>query len=372
MTALEQYARLEAGARYYDGQSAVPQNVMISFGERTLVILSFDNQVNAHWPLASLRALESADQTTFQLVPHHDSDERVVLNDPEMMAAIRAVCPDLTKRSVDRKGVRKAVFWGAGAIGSVLLMVFVIVPALAGQLALLIPPERERQMGDAVAKQVQSFLGVAGDDAYCTSPEGLAAVETMRERLASEVDLPYPLRVDILNHDLVNAFALPGGRVILFRGLIKEAETPEEVAGVLAHEIGHVVHRDPTVGALRAAGSAGIIGLMLGDVFGAAVVVAATEAVINASYQREFETRADETAYRLLADAGLPSGPFAGFFARMAEEHGSNETFLRYLASHPELDGRAARAAAADMIGDGGFKPVLSDRDWVAMQEICD
>ncbi|MEM6906313.1 MAG: M48 family metallopeptidase, partial [Pseudomonadota bacterium] len=163
-----------------------------------------------------------------------------------------------------------------------------------------------------------------------------------------------------------------GGRVILFRGLIEEAETPEDVAGVLAHEIGHVAYRDPTVGALRAAGTAGILGLMLGDVFGGAVIVAAADAVINARYQQDVETRADETAYRLLTEAGLPTGPFADFFARLAEEHGERPGFMRYFASHPELAGRAERAAAADQIGDGEYRPVLTDRDWLALRAICD
>lgn len=372
MTALDQYARLEAAARYYDGVSAEPQSVIVSFGERTLVIMNFSNHVNAHWPLASLRALESSDRATYQLVPHRDSDERIVLNDPEMMAAIRTVCPDLMKREIDRRGLRRALVWAGGAVAAVLLMVFVIIPQLAGQLAYLIPPERERQMGDAVAKQVVSFLGVSGEEPFCTTPDGLAAVETMRQRLAAEIELPYPLRVDVLDHPLVNAFALPGGRIILFRGLIDEADTPEEVAGVLAHEIGHIVSRDPTVGALRAAGTAGILGLLLGDVFGGAIVIAVTEAAINARYQRDVEQRADETAYRLLANAGLPTTPFAGFFARMGEEHGDAEGLLAYLASHPQLSDRAERAEAADRIGSNRFEPVVSDRDWVAMREMCE
>ncbi|MEM8697803.1 MAG: M48 family metallopeptidase [Pseudomonadota bacterium] len=371
MTALQQYARLEAEARYFDGRSSNPSNVVVSFGERTLVIHGFSSGINAHWPLASLRALESADRTTYQLVPHRESDERLVISDPEMMAAIRAVCPDLMRREVDGKGLRRAAIWGGGAIGAVLLMVFVVVPALAGQLALLIPPEREQQLGDAVAKQVQSFMDLTGDDAYCAEPEGRAALDEMTERVMQETELPYPLRVDVLNHDLVNAFAMPGGRVVLFRGLIEEANSPEQVAGVLAHEIAHVIHRDPTVGVLRAAGTAGIVGLFLGDIFGGAIIVAMTEAVINASYQREAEQRADETAYRMLADAGLPSAPFANFFQRLAEEHGDVEGVLKYLASHPELSGRAQRAAAADQIGTGSYVPVLDDRNWVALREIC-
>ncbi|MEM7236552.1 MAG: M48 family metallopeptidase [Pseudomonadota bacterium] len=371
MTALDQYARLEAPGRYHDGLSAKSQDVVISFGARTLVVLAYDNQVNAHWPLASLRAEQSSDKSTWQIKPHADSDERIVLDDATMIQAIRDVCPDLTKREVDRKGVRRAFVWGGGAIAAVLLMVFVIVPELAGRLAYLIPPERERQLGDAVAKQVETLFFSSSESGYCDAPDGVAAVETMRVRLAGDIQLPYPLRIEILDHELVNAFALPGGRVMLFRGLIEESESPEEVAGVLAHEIGHVLHRDPTVGVLRAAGTAGIIGLFLGDIFGGAIIIAATDAVVNASYQREAEERADRTAYRMLAEAGLPSGPFAAFFRKLAEENGETPQLLRYLASHPELDGRAERAAAADEIGDSGFRPILTDRDWVALREIC-
>ncbi|MEM7177246.1 MAG: M48 family metallopeptidase [Pseudomonadota bacterium] len=371
MTALDRYARLEAPGRYFDGISAQPKNVALSFGERTLVIMSYGNDVNAHWPLASLRGNPSADGATYQIMPHADSDERVVIDDPDMIAAIRAVCPDLTRREVDRKGVRRAVFWGGGAVCAVLLMVFVIVPALATHLAQMIPPAREQQVGNAVAKQVQRMFESDGGARYCESAEGLAALDTMRSRLTEDLDLRYPLRIDVLDHKLVNAFALPGGRIILFRGLLHEADSPEEVAGVLAHEIGHVIHQDPTVGVLRAAGTAGMLGLLLGDVFGGTVVVAASDAVVNASYQREAEQRADEVAYTMLTEAGLPTKPFASFFERLAKEGNERTGILKYLASHPDLAVRAKRAAAADQIGDQSYTPILSDRDWVALREIC-
>ncbi|MEM9099437.1 MAG: M48 family metalloprotease, partial [Pseudomonadota bacterium] len=101
------------------------------------------------------------------------------------------------------------------------------------------------------------------------------------------------------------------------------------------------------------------------------VCVILLSAVINASYQREAEERADETAYELLTDAGLPTDDFAGFFSRMAEQHGDLNGVLEYLASHPNLTGRAERARAANQVEDQTFEPVLSDRDWVALREVC-
>lgn len=373
MTALAEYAKLEAEARYFDGESALPRDVFVCFGERSLVIMGFNETPIAHWPLASLRAVGQRKDTAVQLVPHRDSDERLVLQDRQMLDAIARVCPELHHRPVDRSGVRRALLWGGGAVAALVVIVFVLVPALAGQLARMIPPEREQQLGDAVVAQLQSILSAIGDNRpeLCANGPGEAALERMVARLELSLDLPYPLRVAVIDHGMVNAMALPGGRVLLFRGLLEASASPEEVAGVLAHEIGHVVYRDPTQQALRAAGTAGILGLLLGDVFGAGIVAVATDAALNASYQRDAETRADEAAYRLLADARLPSGPFADFFTKMKRKYGDAGGVLKLVASHPGLEGRARRAAAADLIGDGPFEPALSDQDWIALRGIC-
>ena len=374
MTALAQYAKLEAEARYFDGESAQPRGVIISFGERSLTIMDINGTAIAHWPLASLRALGRRKDSSVQLVPERDSDERLVLADRAMLDAIMAVCPNLYSRPVNTGSLRRALLWGAGAVASLLAIVFVLVPMLAGQLALMIPPEREQQFGDAIAEQLQSMLSVLSGGsapAICTGPAGVAALQAMTDRLIPEPDLPYPLRVEVLDHPLVNAVALPGGRILVFRGLIDTAQSPEEVAGVLAHEIGHSVNLDPTREALRAAGSAGILGLLLGDVFGASIVVATTQWILDASYRREAEARADETAFRLLGDAGLPTRPFADFFDRMQEKYGDSTGAMKLLASHPGLDSRARQAAEADRIGDNPYQPVLSDRDWIALGGIC-
>ncbi len=61
----------------------------------------------------------------------------------------------------------------------------------------------------------------------------------------------------------------------------------------------------------------------------------------------------------------------AGFFTKLREKYGEMDGILKLIASHPGLDGRAERAAAADLIGDDTYEPVLSDQDWVALRGIC-
>jgi len=373
MTAVPEYAKLEAEARYFDGQSAQPRNVMVSFGERSLVILGFNDTVIAHWPLASLRAIGARGDNAAQLVPDSDSDERLVLTDWAMLKAIGRVCPDLYKRKVDGRHVGRAFLWSGLALCSLAAMVLVLVPALAAQLALMVPPEREQRLGDSVVEQLQALLSLGGRDrpALCETPAGSAALDALVARLSADAALPYPLRVGVIDHEMPNAVAVPGGRILVFRGLLDAASTPEEVAGVLAHEIGNVISRDPTREALRAAGTAGILGLLLGDVFGASIVVVASDAMLNASFQRDAETKADESAYRLLAEAELPAKPFAGFFRKVRDKYGDAEGFMKLVASHPGLEERAIRAAAADKIGDKAYQPALTDQEWVALRGIC-
>jgi predicted Zn-dependent protease len=170
----------------------------------------------------------------------------------------------------------------------------------------------------------------------------------------------------------VNAFALPGGHVTLLRGLLETAESPEEVAAVLAHEIGHVAHRDPTRLALRSAGSVGVLGLLLGDFAGGLVVLYLSEWLIQASYSRDAEAAADLYAHQMLASAGLPAEPMARFFQRLHDEYGDAEGLLSHLASHPDLTGRAAAARDADTVAGTGFVPVLTAGEWADLRAICD
>ena len=165
---------------------------MVSFGERSLVIMGFNDVAIAHWPLASLRALGQRRDSAVQLVPHPDSDERLVISDQQMLGAIGRVCPDLYQRPVNHKGVGRGLLWAGGAVASMAVIVFALIPALAGQLALLVPPDREQQLGNAVVEQLQSILEFAGGTRpeICDTPSGVAVLDHMVARLAPDLEMP--------------------------------------------------------------------------------------------------------------------------------------------------------------------------------------
>ena len=262
--------------------------------------------------------------------------------------------------------------WTAGAVAAVALMIGVLLPAAADRLAPLLPPGGEVALGDATLDRIREALSPVGPAApvpVCDAPAGRAALDRMTARLTGGVALPHEVEVAVLDHSMINAFALPGGRVVLFRGLIEAAGDPDEVAAVLAHELGHVAARDPTRIALRSAGSVGVLGLLFGDFAGGALALFLLNASIEASYSQEAELAADAFARERLLAAGLPPEALASMFERLLEEGGEVPPVLEHLMSHPSLRGRidAARDGAPETAGP----PSLDARGWEAMRAIC-
>jgi len=175
----------------------------------------------------------------------------------------------------------------------------------------------------------------------------------------------------VLDHEMINAFALPGNYIVFFRGLIDKAETPEEIAAVFAHEIGHVVSRDPTRHALRSAGSLGVLGLLFGDFAGGAAALFLVERLIEANYSQGAEAAADVFAHEVLQDADIAPSALATMFERFLEIGGEPSPLVSHFLSHPSLGDRiqAARDATPD-----GFEatPILTAQEWQALRDICD
>lgn len=195
----------------------------------------------------------------------------------------------------------------------------------------------------------------------------------MVARLTDGADLGYQVRVQVFDHPMINAFAAPGGQVVIMRGLLDKAPEgllgADAVAGVLAHEFAHVTNRDATRNALRVAGTAGILSMVVGDVAGSAVLVAVAQQMLDSSYTREAEAAADIFALDMLARAKVDAAGFAAFFDRLKQEEGRLK-LPEYFASHPATDGRA-EAARDFASGQAATTPVLSAEDWATLRDIC-
>ncbi|MCR8726517.1 M48 family metallopeptidase [Frigidibacter sp. ROC022] len=367
---------LQAFADLFDGRSARAQRVGVTIDETPtggVLLLALPDGGTLRWPLEALRSPpDQADRTGLILARTGDPAARLMVDDKVLILILRARAPFLRRRP-PVKGKGRLLAWACAAVASVALIVFVLVPVMADQLAEYLPPEGEKALGDATLKQIRSALSENefAPMALCETRDGLAALDKMTTRLAGDLELPYPINLHVLDSDIINAFALPGGHVVLFRGLIDAAEQPEEVAAVYAHELGHVINRDPTRSALRSAGSIGVIGLLLGDFAGGTVVLFLTERLIDASYSQAAEAGADAFAHELLIRKRVRPDALASMLQRLKKKYGDNEGITAHFAAHPKLGDRIEAARlAAERLAEPPV-PILTEAEWQAMQRIC-
>ncbi|MCB1366261.1 MAG: M48 family metallopeptidase [Rhodobacteraceae bacterium] len=359
---------------FMDGDAARLQRVRISPDTRpgALQLHLPDGETVIDWPLSDLRLIpDQADHSVCVLGLDGDHPARLIIADDALAARLRQLCPALTRRHRDPGIVKRLMILSAAAVSSVALIIFVLVPLMADQLANLLPSEGERALGEATFEQIRTSLGGGrlGID-LCSSPGGDRALQTIADRLKPYTDFPYDIRFHILDHKMVNAFALPGGHIVLFDGLLKDVQSPEELAGIIAHEMGHIEHRDPSRLTLRSAGSIGVLGLLLGDFAGGTVVLFLSERLIQANYSRGAEAAADRYAYEVLAGAGLPSSRMGDFFLRLMAGDEGDGGLSSHLSTHPENRARIDAAIAADMTG-GNYTPVLTSAEWARLRGIC-
>ena len=366
---------VEGEGVWLDGDVARPQPVRFTYEDADGALRIHLGEETVRWAYEDIRAVrDQAGGDILVVRSVSDATARLILSDRDDHMLLRARAKSITRYiSHVRRG--RLALWAVAAVASVALIIFVLVPVMADRLAEYLPPEGEKALGDATFEQIRAALDETGfvGTAICEAPDGLTALAKMEERLTGPMMLETPLTVHVLDHPMVNAFALPGGYVVLFRGLLQEADRPEEVAAVFAHEIGHVVARDPTRIALRSAGSIGVLGLLFGDFAGGAVVLFLAEQIIRADYTREAEAAADTFAHNALLEVDLPPSAVATLFERLAAAHGGDTQpgILEHFNSHPEMGDRIAASRNAEPQG-AEFRPVLTETEWAALQSICD
>ena len=359
---------------FFDGETAGGRSVRVETQDDALVI--FDGDDERRWLWDDVREMRDQADEEEVVFNHADAREsRLMIYDVLMIEMIRSRTPDRHKIVVPEGTARRLVTWAGLAAVSVVLIVFVIIPSLANLLTRLVPVEREIQLGNASMGQIESAFLSSFGDGFCVGEGSQEALDKMAARLTEEIDSPYDYKIRIFDSDEMNAFAVPGGHIVFFNGLIQEATSAEQVAGVLAHEIAHIENRDSLRLMLRAAGSAGILSMVIGDFAGGALILIISEQLISASHSQAAETNADTFATDRLAEAGLPSEPFGEFFEIMNEEYGLEDNqlnrLLSYISTHPDLLVRAEQARIANTI-NGTFEPVLTDAEWDVLRSACD
>ncbi len=348
-------------AIYYDGKTNAKRSVVVYLG--AALNITEDRRLTASWPLTEIRRHDVGDGV-MRLGLTTNPLSRLEITDSGMQQRVVAACPQLYgDGSIGAVSNVQIVGWSLAAAASILALIFYGIPYLASSLTPLIPHSIEKRLGDAVNGQTRAMFG--GKD--CTNPEGVAAFKKMVSALQSKANLPDTPNPVVLSSDVPNAFALPGGNVYLLKGLLDKAEDPDEVAGVLAHELGHVAHRDGLRVLIENGGTSFLAGLLFGDITGASVVLTLGRTLVDARYSRAAETAADAFATQIMGELGRSPKPMGDLLLRITGSEKDNP--LAIFASHPITADRVAAFEKAKSATKGD--EILSAQEWRALKDIC-
>ncbi|MDA0651795.1 MAG: M48 family metallopeptidase [Proteobacteria bacterium] len=357
-------------AEYFDGQTAARYSVALRFDAAGLQIS--EDGINQFWPYANIRyASEDPDDRplTFRCHMSQLDATRLIIADQTTIDTLRIRCPDLEDRIRRNRQRKRGVLWATAGTVSLGLIVWSSIHFLPRIAAPLIPISWEESLGDAVVDDIEGIFGAVtkGEVKRCETADGRLALDILTSLLVSQVKTPYRFTIIVLDVDMVNALAAPGGRIVVFKKLLSEATSADEVAGILAHEMGHVISRDPTEAVARDMGMSLVFNVLLGGL-GSGITGAAGQALLSSAYSRDAEQASDRIALGILSRAQISPKGFADFFDRMSKEDGGVGGAMSFMSSHPPS---GERAKAARNAVPANVQPALSDADWKALKTIC-
>ncbi len=330
---------------YFDGTSSRRRLVTLVLGAR--LELHEPLQAVITWPYDDIRRADSPAGTLRLTCLGSSALARLEIRDPALAAELIARCPRLDENRPGRGGAATIVGWSLAAAASIIAVVLFGVPLAADRLTPLVPQALERRMGDVA--------------------DGQAAFIRLVNKLRDAAGLDPSIRTAVLATPVPNAFALPGGRVYLLNGLLQKAENPDEIAGVLAHELGHLRHRDGTRNLIYNGGTSFLIGLLFGDVTGSGAMVFVSRSLFTASYSREAEQNADDFSIDVMHKLGRPTKAMGELLFRVTGKQGDSS--LSILASHPMTEDRLRRMSEVDRPASG--PPLLTAGEWNSLKAIC-
>lgn len=371
--------KLQFAGALFDGKSARKHPVDVELTPREIILKRPDHEP-VHWFYSNLRW--TANTINPFHIEHGDSEylETLVVEDPDFYESVSEIAPD----SFFVAGKQTEINWKIYIAGILILIfsayVFVkAVPAfLADRLIDEIPVEWEVTLGQSILKILpleqnpnQKVLTVLQD-----------TVDLLEQSV--EGKQPYDLKIYIWPGNTVNALALPGGPIVVFQGLLNQAESPEELAGVIAHEIQHVLLRHSTRGILRNLAQNMLLTLLIGDVNAVMEGMASLAGELETlGLSRDMEAEADRKGMELILAANIDPHGMIRIFEKLTQEESSQEEVIRektvaeendielfsYFSTHPSSQNRLAKLEKQmKPYENRTWMPLFPNLDWNEMK----
>ncbi len=352
-------------ARYANGRAAIFTDVELTLAADKLSFRYGEQSVE--WPYEDLaRSDDKNGRIVLRLKKKPDSGERLMLGD-WYDDELKAVAPHLMKPHALGVEGRRTV-GGLVALAWSLAAAFLVgIPYAADPMSRAMPEKYRTQIADISWSQVNNFTAQCDDADDATQILNDLAYRIMERSNVPERD---EIWITIADAGFPNAFALPDNSIIVTDELIGMAEQPDELVGVLAHEIAHIEHNHIMKNVIRQIGAGIFFDVVFGGAGAGQAIAIASVNLAGLRYSRGDESDADSRGMDYLDAAGISTAGIARMFDRFeayAQDEGAGN-IPTMLSSHPASRERAvaARARARE-----GLTPSLSDSDWRIVQQAC-
>jgi Zn-dependent protease with chaperone function len=258
------------------------------------------------------------------------------------------------------------------ALLSVIVAYVYGVPLLAERLVGLVPPDWEKRLGDSAAGQIEIALTDGKGFEICdTDANSMAnrAISRFVDDAFAGLRSPFTPNVTVVRSDIPNAFALPGGQAYYLSALLDASQTPEEFAGVLSHELGHVYYRHAMETLISTSATGLLVGFILGDLTGISIPAAIGSALIDNRFSRNAERQADSFAAATAQRLGYSPAGLFDLLDRVAKDDAFGRA-LALFSNHPLTDERRAALEVLDAPVLNS-RPPFSTSEWAAIKAMC-
>lgn len=349
---------------YLDGVTAVRQPVSITLTPSGLQIAKTDGAAFV-WPYAEITQTQGF--YAGEPVRLERGSEALIISDTAFLQTLRVIAPASSKKFHNPAVRKKRVLWiiaGAIAVVAALAAAYIwIIPAGAIILAEHVPPDWEAKLGDAVVEQFVK------NETKCASSLPQQSVDRIMQALNTAAPKhPYRFHVYIVKDKTVNALAAPGGNLIIFTGLLEQTKSTEELAGVLAHEMQHVLQKHATKGIIQNLSITALLTVALGD---AGIAGDAARTLGSLHYSRTMEEEADRHGMELLIKARISPNGMIDIFDTLSKKYGNEPELFKYISSHPLMADRIKKLKTQAETASLVSTPLLPDISWSQVVKSC-
>jgi len=369
---------MELIARYHDGHIAEARDVVCRIeGDGPAPALVITDQQSRteidRWSTGDVFPLHGRRMELRIGTAGRPYGARLVFSGYPDSSRARSLLPALAhKHRQDRGRQFRAVGIATAALVSVIAAYVFGVPLLASRIVGLVPPAWEEELGDTVVAQIRSVLEAeAGFEVCDPNPGSLAnrAIARFAVGAVAGTGTPFTPDIKVIRTAIPNAFALPGGHSFYFSALLDQTETADEFAGVMAHELGHVVYRHGMEQLISTSATGLLIGFILGDMTGLSVAGGVGAALIDSRFSREAERQADRFAADVARRMAFQPAGLANLLERVAGDDQMTRA-LALLSTHP-LTAERRQALEALTVTDASLQPAFSTEEWQAIKAMC-